>query len=264
MFSKSIFLMLFVFTLTACSGNEATEANRNETSLNSLTNEEREAGWELLFDGNNLNGWRGLGIQNIPEGHWIIEDGSIRKVASDDVARADDGQPVGGGDILYDQPFENYEFSFEWKVSPGANSGIKYNVSEELSLSNSPETAALGFEYQVLDNNLHPDAENDPNRTAGGLYDLIPPSSYAKPNPVGSWNTGRIVFNGNRGEHWLNGKLSVEYELNTYMMDRLIETSKYGDNPDFKIRRKDGYIVIQDHGDDVWYRNLKIRELTQE
>ncbi|MEX0780691.1 MAG: DUF1080 domain-containing protein [Balneolales bacterium] len=259
---KSVAIISLVFIISACSdATQTTEDNTTLTPLNTLTAEEQQAGWELLFDGKSLSGWRGLGRDEIPEGHWVVEDNAIKKVASDNVERAADGQPIGGGDILYDRKFGNYELQFEWKVSSAGNSGIKYNVSEELSTASEPQYAALGFEYQVLDNDLHPDADNDPNRLAAGLYDLIQPGSYAELNPVGSWNTGRIVFNGNRGEHWLNGTLAVEYELGTYMMDRLLQTSKYGNNDVFGIRRNSGYIVLQDHGDDVWFRNIKVREL---
>lgn len=262
MLLKSVAIISLVYLVSACSdANQTTEDETTPAPLNTLTAEEQEAGWELLFDGESLTGWRGLGRDGIPEGHWVVEDNAIKKVASDNVERAADGQPIGGGDILYDRKFGNYELQFEWKVSSAGNSGIKYNVSEELSTANEPQYAALGFEYQVLDNELHPDADNDPNRLSAGLYDLIQPGSYAELNPVGSWNTGRIVFNENRGEHWLNGVLAVEYELGTYMMDRLLQTSKYGNNDDFGIRRSSGYIVLQDHGDDVWFRNIKVREL---
>lgn len=251
------FGLVIFLAFTACSESSG------ESQSERLSGE----GWEVLFGGETLDGWRGLGRDGIPEGHWIVEDGTIRKVASANVARAEDGQPITGGDLLYDRQFSNFELAFEWKVSPGANSGIKYNVSEEMSGSHRPRYAALGFEYQVLDDELHPDAANDPNRWAAGLYDLIPPSSDADLSPVGEWNTGRIVFNGNRGEHWLNGKKVLEYELGTLMMDRLLATSKWGELgddthiPGFGDRRDSGYIVLQDHGDDVWYRNIKIREL---
>ncbi|CAN5192476.1 hypothetical protein BH23BAC3_BH23BAC3_22970 [soil metagenome] len=254
---------------SACS--ESTENSDlqpgTESSLETQNDHQAQEGRETLFDGETLNGWRGLGRDGIPQGHWIVEDGTIRKVALSDVARAEDGQPIAGGDLLYDRQFTNFELSFEWKVATGANSGIKYNVSEEMSVSHSPRHAALGFEYQVLDDDAHPDAANDPNRWAAGLYDLIPPSADARLNPVGEWNTGLIVFNGNRGEHWLNGRKVLEYELGTLMMDRLLATSKWGELgddihiPGFGDRRSSGYIVLQDHGDDVWYRNIKIREL---
>lgn len=240
--------------LISCSNTE------QETELQTAGVSASEAEWEVIFNGESLSGWRGLGRDVLPEEHWTVEDGAMRKIASDDVERAPDGQPIAGGDILFDRQFSDFELSFEWKVSPGANSGIKYNVSEELSVTSGPYSA-LGFEYQILDNDLHPDADNDPNRLAAGLYDLIPPGSNAVVNPVGSWNTGRIVFNGNRGEHWLNGEMVLEYELGTHMMNRLLRTSKWEDIPEFGERRPSGYIVLQDHGDDVWYRNVRVREL---
>ncbi|TVQ04213.1 MAG: DUF1080 domain-containing protein [Balneolaceae bacterium] len=263
------FGLIIFLAFAACSeSNENSDLQTGiESSLEIQNDHLAQEGWETLFDGETLNGWRGLGREDIPQGHWIVEDGAIRKVASSDVARAEDGQPISGGDLLYDRQFSNFELSFEWKVSTAANSGIKYNVSEEMSVSHSPRHAALGFEYQVLDDAAHPDAANDPNRWAAGLYDLIPPSSDAELNAVGEWNTGRIVFNGNRGEHWLNGKKILEYELGTLMMDRLLATSKWGELgddthiPGFGDRRSSGYIVLQDHGDDVWYRNIMIREL---
>lgn len=275
-FRKMWFTLLLItipLLVLGCSDNEPdtnTEQNMNSQQVAASTSpdQDSESEWQTLFDGESLNGWRGLGREGVPEEHWIIEDGTIRKVATDDVSRAEDGQPVAGGDLLYDQQFENFELQFEWKVSPGANSGIKYNVSEEMSVSNSPEYGALGFEYQVLDNDEHPDAGNDPNRLAAGLYDLIPPGSNAEPEPVGSWNSGKIIFNGNRGEHWLNGEKVVEYELETHMMNRLLNTSKWGELgddthiPDFGTRRSSGYIVLQDHGDDVWFRDIKIREIS--
>lgn len=264
----SITLLLLVFTGCTQAGEDSDLESGTAIIPETAVETDDQGGWVTLFDGETLDGWRGLGQDGIPEGHWIAEDGAMRKVASDDVARAEDGQPIAGGDLLYDQQFSNFEFSFEWKVSPGANSGIKYNVSEEFSAMHPPSSAALGFEYQVLDNELHADAKNDPNRWAGGLYDLIPPLSDAELSPVGEWNTGKIVFDGNRGEHWLNGVKTVEYELGTHMMNRLFATSKWGELgeegnhiPDFDERRDSGYIVLQDHGDDVWYRNLRIREL---
>lgn len=256
-------LLYMILLFSACNYTE----QETETQAVSAAENIENTGWMSLFDGESLDGWRGLGRDDVPEGHWVVEDGTIRKVASADVARAADGQPVTGGDLLYDRQFENFELSFEWKVSPGANSGIKYNVSEEMSVSHRPQYAALGFEYQILDNDEHPDAGNDPNRWAAGLYDLIPPGSDAQLQPVGEWNTGRIIFNGNRGEHWLNGNRVLEYELGTHMMNRLLKTSKWGELgddtyiPDFGTRKHAGYIVLQDHGDDVWYRNIHIREL---
>ena len=227
--------------------------------LNILSEEEQAAGWRLLFDGKTFNGWRGVGRDGIPEGHWIIEEGAIKKVPNKDVPLQKDGQPIEGGDIMSVESFEDFELKFEWKISPGGNSGLKYNVSEEMSVSNPPQNAALGFEYQILDDERHPDAKQGANRTAAALYDLIAPQGK-KLKPVGEFNQARIVLVGHHGEHWLNGVKVLEYELDTPQMARLIAASKFKDIPDFAKKRK-GHIVLQDHTDAVCFRNIKLREL---
>jgi len=221
-----------------------------------------EAGdWTVLFDGETFTGWRGLGQESVPGGHWIIEDGSIRKVASGTVPTAPDGQPLEGGDLMTLDTYRDFELVFEWKVSPGANSGIKYNVSEAMSTEAPPIYAALGFEYQILDDDLHPDAQNGPNRTAGGLYDLVPPGPGKELRSVGSFNEGRIVFREGHGEHWLNGIKVLEFDLGTPAFDSVFAASKYLPIEGFADVRP-GHIVLQDHGDEVWFRNIKIREFT--
>ena len=214
--------------------------------------------WVALFDGETFQGWRGLGRDSVPGGHWVIEDGAIRKVASGTVPTAPDGQPLVGGDLMTEDTFLDFELVFEWKVSPGANGGVKYNVSEAMSTANPPVNAALGFEYQVLDDDLHPDAQNGPNRTAAALYDLVPPESEKALRPVGAFNEGRIVFRDGHGEHWLNGEKVLEFDLGTPAFDSLFVLSKYLPIEGFAARRA-GHIVLQDHGDDVWFRNIKIR-----
>jgi hypothetical protein len=239
---------------------EAAPAAEAATTPNTLTAAEQADGWSLLFDGSTLQGWRGLGRDDVPTAHWVVEDGAIKKLASGDVAVAADGQPLAGGDLMTEAAFANFEFSFEWKVSPGANSGIKYNVSEEFSVANPPRHAALGFEYQVLDDDLHPDAQNRTHRAAD-LYNLMESNDRKALRPVGEWNHGRIVFQGNRGEHWLNGEKVLEYEMGTPDMVERFARSKWSGMPEFIVRRPQGHIVLQDHNDAVWYRNLKIREL---
>ncbi len=218
--------------------------------------------WTVLFDGRTFDGWAGLGRDSVPSGHWIIEDGAIRKVASGAVPTAPDGQPLVGGDLMTQKIFRNFELVFEWKVAPGANSGIKYNVSEAMSTASPPDNAALGFEYQILDDDLHPDAQNGPNRTAGALYDLIPPGPGKELRPVGSFNEGRILFDEGHGEHWLNGVKVLEFDLGTPAFDSVFALSKYTPIEGFAEKRA-GHIVLQDHGDDVWFRNIKIREITR-
>jgi hypothetical protein len=219
------------------------------------------AAWITLFDGRSFAGWRGVGLDSIPTAHWIIEDGTIRKVASGAVPTAPDGQPLEGGDIMTLDTYRNFELVLEWKVSAGGNSGIKYNVSEEMSTGLPPIHAALGFEYQILDDELHPDARHGPNRAAIALYDLVPPALNKPLNAVGSFNEARIVFNEGHGEHWLNGVKVLEFDLESTAFDSAFAVSKYRPIDRFAEQR-DGHIVLQDHGDDVWFRNIKIRELT--
>ncbi|HJP60150.1 MAG TPA: DUF1080 domain-containing protein, partial [Gemmatimonadaceae bacterium] len=217
--------------------------------VNVLSPTERNAGWRLLFDGSTFNGWRGLGYDSVPSAHWKIENGAIRKIASGQVPRMADGQPAAGGDLMTTDTFRDFELTFDWKISRAGNSGVKYNVSEELSMANAPNHAALGFEYQVLDDDLHED-NKIPSHRAGALYDLIPPNASKRLMPVGDWNSSRIVFRGNHGEHWLNGTKVVEYDLGTPQMDSLLAASKYRTIPNFAQRRA-GHIVLQDHGDEV-------------
>ncbi|HET7371847.1 MAG TPA: DUF1080 domain-containing protein [Gemmatimonadaceae bacterium] len=226
---------------------------------NQLTAAERAAGWKLLFDGRTFAGWRGLGYDSVPTAHWRIVDGAIEKVASGNVPRIADGQPAAGGDLMTTDTFRDFELVFQWKVVPGSNSGVKYNVSEELSLAKATNHAALGFEYQVLDDSLNDD-NKVPTHRAGSLYDLVAPNAAKHLRPVGQWNDARIVFRGNHGEHWLNGAKIVEFELGTPRMDSLLAASKYHPIPGFADHRS-GHIVLQDHGDEAYYRSIRIRVL---
>jgi Domain of Unknown Function (DUF1080) len=238
--------------VTAC-------APRMSVVPNGLTADEQRDGWRLLFDGKTFNGWRGLGYDTVPTSHWKIENGTIRKLAEGQVPRLPDGQPAAGGDLLTRDTFRDFEFTWEWKISRAGNSGVKYNVSEEISMANAPNHAALGFEYQMLDDSLHED-NKVPSHRAGALYDLIPPNANKVLAPVGEWNSSRIVFRGNHGEHWLNGQKVVEFELGTPLMDSLLAKSKYHAIPGFAEKRA-GHIVLQDHVDEVFFRNIKIRVL---
>ncbi len=178
-----------------------------QSSPNTLTPAERTAGWQLLFDGRTLAGWRGVGYDTVPTAHWVVVNGAIKKIASGDVPRVADGRPLVGGDLMTRDSFAGFELTFEWKVTPGANSGVKYNVSEAMSLAQGgagtqggPTHSALGFEYQVLDDARHEDGKL-PTHRAAGLYDLIAPNARKDLSPVGEWNRSRIVFRGNHGEH---------------------------------------------------------------
>jgi len=240
---------------------------------NTLAPAERAAGWRLLFDGHTLAGWRGLGYDAVPTGHWVVVDGAIKKVASGDVPRVPDGRPLNGGDLMTEDTFGDFELTWEWKVTPGANSGVKYNVSEEMSIGQNgqmtpaavargaiaPNHSALGFEYQMIDDDRHEDGKL-PSHRSGALYDLIAPSEAKALRPVGEWNRATVIFRGNHGEHWLNGRKIVEFDLGTARMDSLLAKSKYRSIAGFGDRRN-GHIVLQDHGDEVYFRNIKVRPL---
>jgi Domain of Unknown Function (DUF1080) len=224
---------------------------------NQLTEAERAAGWRLLFDGSTLRGWRGLGRDTVPTAHWTVEDGAIRKIPSGQIPRRTDGQPLDGGDLLTEASFQDFELTWEWKVAPGANSGLKYNVSEKLSTTLARH-AAIGFEYQILDDDRHEDAKL-PSHRAGALYDLVAPNQRKALHPVGEWNRSTVILRGNHGEHWLNGEKILDFDLGTPLMDSLLAASKYRSIAGFAARRP-GRIVLQDHGDEVRFRDLKIRE----
>jgi 3-keto-disaccharide hydrolase len=225
---------------------------QNKTPINQLTDAEKADGWRLLFDGKTFDGWRGFHSDKVPEG-WTIEDGCIKKNQSE----GESGQ--AGGDLITTDQFSSFELSLEWKLSKGGNNGIKYLVSESL-----PPTGKSGvsFEYQVLDDVNHPDAKAGiaGNHTAGSLYDLIPASKDKKLNPVGEFNLTRIVVKGNHIEHWLNGVKVVQFERGSEDLKQRIAQSKFKNTKGFGETAK-GHILLQDHHDAVWYRNIKIREL---
>jgi hypothetical protein len=217
-----------------------------------------QGAWRSLFDGKSFAGWRGLGYDSVPTAHWKIVDGSIMKVASKNVPKLPDGQPASGGDLMTIPTFRDFELEFEWKVAPGSNSGVKYNVAEDMSMK-SANHAALGFEYQVLDDSLNSD-NKIPSHRAGSLYDLIPSPDSKHLMKVGAWNRARIVFRGNHGEHWLNGEKLVDFDLGTPRMDSLMAKSKYKSIAGFADKRA-GHIVLQDHNETAYFRNIRIREL---
>src|SRR5258706_3689232 len=223
-----------------------------QSSPNTLTPAERTAGWQLLFDGRTLAGWRGVGYDTVPTAHWVVVNGAIKKIASGDVPRVADGRPLVGGDLMTVDSYADFELSLEWKFTPGANSGVKYKVSETMSLAQGgagtqggPTLSALGFDYQVLDDDRHEDGKL-PNHRSGALYDLIAPNDRKQLRAVGEWNRSRIVVRGNHGEHWLNGQKVVEFELGTARMDSLLAASTYKTISGFFEKRR-GHVVMPDH-----------------
>jgi hypothetical protein len=222
--------------------------------LNQLTKKEKKEGWVLLFDGKTSTGWRGVNKDHFPT-NWEIVDGALHCKGS---GRGEAGA-VDGGDILYEKNFSNFTLSLEWKISEGGNSGIFY-LGKEVQGWPIYKTAP---EMQVLDNEKHPDAKlgKDGNRQAGSLYDLIP----AKPQnakPVGEWNTAEITVYKGSVIHKQNGQNVLEYHLWTEDWNNMVAGSKFPAlNPDWANVPQSGVIALQDHGDDVWYRNIKIKEL---
>ena len=210
---------------------------------NTLTNQERADGWKLLFDGTTTNGWRGYKKDVVPEG-WQVLDGAITLTGK------------GAGDLITVDEYENFEFAFEWKISPNGNAGVFYLVQEKPELKN---TYNSGPEYQVLDNAGHPDAKNGPDRFAGANYALQAPTKDTS-KAVGQWNQSRIVKNGAHVEHWLNGEKVVEYELWSDAWKAQVAKSKFSKMPAYATSKK-GFLALQDHGNPVWFRSLKIKVL---
>lgn len=224
-----------------------------------LTKSEIDEGWELLFDGKTFNGWRGLGRDTVETNHWKVENGEIHKIDSRQVPPLPNGEKIIGGDLMTVDTFDNFELSFEWKIKEAGNSGIKYNVSEELTNGWGSKYSALGFEYQILDDGHEMYKDLKTTQFTGALYEMYAPQNVQL-KPVGEWNSSRILLNVNHGEHWLNGIKVVEFEFATAEFDSLFQLSKYAKYPGFEKKRK-GHIVITNHTDESWYRNIKIRRI---
>jgi hypothetical protein len=198
--------------------------------------------WKVLFDGKSTDSWRGFKQEGFPADGWTVEDGALKAVAS--------GKRT---DIITKEKFSNFELELEWRVSPGGNSGIFYHVSE-----GPDQVWYTGPEVQVLDDSKHNDGKND-KTSAGSLYALIAPVGKTL-SPVGSYNKTRLIVQGKHVEHWLNGKKIVEYELGSDALKALIAESKFRSMPQF-AQEREGHIALQHHGDDVWFRRIRIRTL---
>jgi hypothetical protein len=219
---------------------------------NTLTPHEIRDGWKLLWDGRTTAGWRGAKSTTFPASGWEIRDGVLA------VVETGGGEAAAGGDIVTADQYENFELIVEYNMTEGANSGIKYFVDTTL---NKGEGSSIGCEFQILDDGVHPDAKAgvNGNRKNAGLYDLIPPQNI-RFNGVGEWNRARIVVSGRHVEHWLNGFKTVEYERGTQIWRALVDHSKYVVWPSFGEAAK-GHILLQDHGNRVSFRSIKIRVL---
>jgi hypothetical protein len=200
----------------------------------------KDAGWTNLFDGTSLAGWRAFKSEAPPAG-WTAKDGVLSRTGK-------------GGDLMTVREFGSFELELDYKIAVGGNSGIMYRVTTE---GDAPYWS--GPEYQILDNERHADAKNGPDRLSGANYDLIAPSA-AVSKPAGEWNTAKIVVHGNHVEHWLNGTKVVEYEFGSPSWTKLVAESKFKAWPIYGKAAR-GHIVLQDHGDLVEFRNIRIKDL---
>ena len=219
--------------------------------MNVLTLAEQNSGWSLLWDGKTFNGWRAIYEKNFPQSGWIIDKGALVCLG------AELPNSLRGGAIITTNKYASFELSFEFKIQSRGNSGIKYFIDERLE---GHPGHGLGLEYAILDDNNWPYDKPDYNRTCGSLYDLVRAPDNKPSRPVGEWNSGRIIVDGNHLEHWLNGVKVVKIEKGSPQYRDLVSKSKYKDIEGWGEFDK-GHILLQDEGPRAEFRNLKIRQL---
>lgn len=243
---KKFFFIAAIVMIAYSTALEAQNKGKQKAAAdNSLTKQEVKQGWKLLFDGKSADEWMNARTGTFPKGGWIIENGVLKITPGSD-----------GGDIVTRQKFSSFEFSVDFLYTPGANSGIKYFIDTE---RDGGKYSGIGCEYQVLDDKLHPDARagKNGNRKLSSLYDLIPAKNVTDNGP-GQWNNARIIVKGNQVQHWLNGKMTVEYERGSDEWKKAVSESKFKSTPGFG-EVKEGRLLLQDHGNEVSYRNIKVR-----
>ncbi len=220
--------------------------------MNTLSPEEKDSGWILIFDGKTTSGWRGYNKETFPDSGWVVEGSALRCIASGM------GEAGGaGGDIIFNTRFKDFDFKFEWKIDTGGNSGVFYLAKE---LSGEPIWKSAP-EYQILDNELYLDAGLGiaGNRLAGSLYDLVA-ADPQNAKPALEWNTGEIKVCQGTIVHFMNGEQVLECHIDTPGWKEMVSKSKFSELPEFG-KYTEGYIGLQDHGNNVWYRNMKIQPL---
>lgn len=282
---KKIFFCLALGALVALvscgsSNKQATEETEGNTAPAYSTMDKEqvdlskfkvdEEGYIVLFDGTSLEGWRGYGKDEVPS-RWCIDDGCLKFSGSG----TGEGQQGDGGDIIFAHKFKNFELSFDWKVSKGGNSGVFYMIQEVTTEKDGETILEPSYisapEYQILDNANHPDAKlgKDGNRQSASLYDMIPAVPQNQ-NPYEQWNTGKILVYKGTVVHSQNGENVLEYHLWTQQWTDMLQASKFSQEKwplAFELlnncggENHEGYIGFQDHGDDVWYRNIRIKVL---
>lgn len=223
-----LFLLTLSFTFHSRAGH------------NELTPEEKNAGWQLLFDGKTTTGWRGFNKSTFPEKGWLVKDGELQ---------LESGSKAG--DIITEERFSQFDLAWEWKLPKGANNGLKYFILEERG-------EAIGHEYQMIDE--RDGHKSGPKHRTASFYDVLPPAADASLKPPGEWNSSRVLVHGNHVEHWLNGKKVLEYELGSEAVLKAVHASKFKGVPGFG-QSQNGHILLTYHNDPVSYRNIKIRPL---
>jgi hypothetical protein len=232
LYRSGIFATVVTLLAAALAGGAA-EANR-------LTPEEKAAGWKLLFDGETSEGWRGFKKKTFPTNGWVVADGWLHCLGKK------------GGDVISDGEYDQFELEWDWKLARGGNSGLKYFILES-------RNSAIGHEYQMLDDQLHPDAKlGQGKRVTASFYDVLKPTVTPPSKPMGEINHSRILVQGNHVEHWLNGVKVLEYECGSDAVKAAVADSKFKDVAGFGDRVK-GHLLLQDHESEVWFRDLKIR-----
>jgi hypothetical protein len=240
-----ITVILAVVLLAACQSKKEEQAASDVASPNTLTDQQKAEGWTLLFDGKTMIGWRIY--KNKPNNSWEVADGALHCKPF-----LEGGENLRS-DLITEDQYENYEFAFQWKIAAQGNSGVIYLVSEDYN-----ESYETGPEYQVLDDTGYPGQVASSNLT-GCNYDMHS-IEQKKLNPAGEWNEGKIVVNNKKVEHWLNGEKVVEYEIDSPDWIARRDASKWKDFPGYGTVSK-GHIALQDHGNEVYYRNIMIKAL---
>lgn len=244
---KKIWIVFSLMVMFSCGTQkqEQTSAYNEDAPENNVAPGEAAEGWYSLFDGTSMRGWRTF--RNQQNDSWEVADGALH------CKPFKDNETNLRSDLITNEQYENFEFAFDWKISPQGNSGVMFRVSEEFE-----QPYASGPEFQIIDDEGYP-GDLQPGQLTGANYDMDVPTENAS-NPVGEWNTSRIVANGNHIEHWLNEKKVVEYEIGSEEWNQQRSNSKWKDFPGYGLTKK-GHIALQDHGNEVWFRNLKIKPL---
>ncbi len=250
---KLVILILAAVLFGACQSRKGEEGDRKDTTSvastpmqteNQLTDQERSEGWKVLFNGKDMDGWKTY--QNKENDSWEVVDGVLHCKPKEAAQKRIDIRTV--------DKYGDFDLVFDWKIAPANNSGVIYRSTEEFE-----QSYLSGPEYQIIDDKGYPD-KLSPTQTSGSNYDMNPAPDSKKINPAGEWNTGRIVAKGNHVEHWLNGEKLLEYELHSPEWQKLKGKSKWKDAKGYGAAAQ-GYIDLQDHGGEVWYRNIKIKAL---